>query len=318
MTGLASTAKGAPRNARAVMASRDPDGDPVDFFPTPPWGARAGGELIKRLDPAARSVWEPACGPGHMVHGLGDYFSTVHASDAFLYDGNAIHDFVGGEPSNLSPDWVVTNPPFALAEAFIRQAYATARRGVAMLMRAAVLEGQGRFPLLYQHCPLTVFAPFSERLPMHKGRYTTDTSTAAFYAWFIWLKPELRPERFMARIGGERHAATVPIAPGSRQRLFRRSDLRFAVRAHALGLDAAGRTPSGDTLTEQKLLVLMRLAECGDRGATAAHGFMPGGTLAVLHQFGLAEHAQALDQLGGRRYRVNAAGVDLLTDLGLI
>lgn len=234
MTSLASLAIGGPRNARAVMASRDPGADSIDFFPTPPWGARAGAELIKRLDPAARSAWEPACGAGHMGHGLTDYFETVHASDISLYDGNAIHDFVGGGPDQealpFGPvDWIVTNPPFGLVEPFIRQAWKSARRGVAMLMRAGVLEGQARYPLLGQECPLTVFAPFSERLPMHRARYCTETSTAAFYAWFIWLKPALRPERFMARIGGKHHPATLTIAPGARLRLLRPSDAAFAV-----------------------------------------------------------------------------------------
>ena len=39
-------APGSPRNARDVMAHHDPDADHVDFFPTAPWGARAGGESL--------------------------------------------------------------------------------------------------------------------------------------------------------------------------------------------------------------------------------------------------------------------------------
>ena len=230
MSGLASNAMGAPRNARAVMASRDPQADSVDFFPTPPWGARAGAEIIKRLDPKARTAWEPCCGAGHMVHGLSDYFDVVHGSDAYLYDGNVIHDFTGAAPAPFGPvDWIIGNPPFASVETFIRAAYAQAGRGVAMLMRAAVLEGQARHGLLYGDCPLTAVAPFSERLPMHKGRYTTDTSTAAFYAWFIWLKPALRPARYMARIGDQLTPAIIPIAPGARERLLRISDAAYAV-----------------------------------------------------------------------------------------
>ncbi|MDP3405061.1 MAG: hypothetical protein Q8S03_10255 [Brevundimonas sp.] len=231
MTGLASLAKGAPRNARSVMASRDPDADDIDFFPTPCWGARAGAEMIREvLDPAARTVWEPACGPGHMVHGLKDYFPRVVASDACLYDGNVVHDFLGDAPAPFGRvDWIVTNPPFAPAEAFIRRAWTLADRGVAMLMRAGVLEGQGRHGLLYGDCPLTVVAPFSERLPMGKGRYDPDLSSAAFYAWFFFVKPEAGADRFMTAVGGRRWPMVLPIAPGARARLFRRSDLAFAV-----------------------------------------------------------------------------------------
>lgn len=229
MTGLASRAAGAPRNARAVMASRDPDADSVDFFPTAPWGARAGAEVIRQFDPAARSCWEPACGPGMMVHGLRDYFDVVDASDAYLYGGHVVHDFIGVAPSPFAADWIVTNPPFAPAEAFIRRAYAEARRGVAMLLRTGVLEGQRRHGLLYGDCPLTAVAPFSERLPIVKGRYDPEITSAAFYSWFIWIKPALRPTRFMARVGGAHRPAVIDIPPGTAARLTRASDQAFAV-----------------------------------------------------------------------------------------
>jgi hypothetical protein len=218
-----------PNAHRVVMASRQPTSpDDPDFFPTPPWGARAGGELIKRLDPRLASIWEPCCGAGHMVHGLKDY-GLVWASDAYGYDGNMIADFLDDGAAEsmaaaFAPDWIVGNPPFNQIEAFIRQAWRLAPRGVAMLMRAAALESVGRHSLLYRDCPLTVFAPFSERLPMAKGRWEPDLSSAAFYAWFIWLKPALRPQRFMARLGGDWFPATVPIPPGSEVRLTRADD----------------------------------------------------------------------------------------------
>jgi hypothetical protein len=211
------------------MASRQPtDADDPDFFPTEPWGARVGGETIRRLDPRAKSAAEVACGAGHMVHGLRDYFPDVRASDAYAYNGNRIHDFLGAD--RLAPvDWIVTNPPFGdgRAEAFIRRAYDEAQRGVAMLMRAAMLETVGRYSLLYQDCPLTVFSPFSERLALMKGRWEPDGSSAAFYAWFYWLKPTLRPRRFMARIGGEYLPGLLPIPPGTWERLTHADDARL-------------------------------------------------------------------------------------------
>lgn len=203
-----------------------PDSDP-DFYPTPPWAARAGAELVLQLDPRARTVWEPACGAGHMAHGLRDYFPTVHMSDIGRYDGNQVIDFLGLAAERPAVDWIITNPPFNQAEAFIRLAWERARRGVAMLMRAAGLETQGRHRLLTDDCPLTVFAPFSERVPMHKGRWEPDGTTAAFYAWFIWLKPALRPERFMARSPGGPRAAVWLIAPGAEARLTRENDARL-------------------------------------------------------------------------------------------
>jgi hypothetical protein len=215
-----------PSGGSATMAHVDPDRDEVNFFPTPPWAARAGAELVKQLDPRARSAWEPACGGGHMVHGLADFFPIVHASDKYLYDRNALWDFVGGDSSDEGwpeppwrPDWVITNPPFDLTAEFIQRAHQVARRGVAMLMRGGLLEGQERHQLLTQTCPLTYFAPFSERVPMFKQRWDPAKSTAAFYAWFIWLK---------TRRGPPRPPQILWIAPGAKARLSRPSDLAFA------------------------------------------------------------------------------------------
>lgn len=303
-----------PADHRAVMASRqDTAFEDADFFPTPPWAARVGGELIKRLDPVAASAWEPACGAGHMVHGLRGILPAVHASDAYLYDGNAIHDFVA-DAGGPAVDWIVTNPPFALIEPFVRRAYSHARRGVAMLMRAGVLESEGRYPLLYGDCPLTVFAPFSERVPMHKGRWESDGSTAAFYAWFIWLKPALRPRRFMARVGDSWYPATLPIAPGQKKRLTHRSDIALSVNGKAAAVRArltAEGLPVGGPLFE----LLAKVArEGGARGVTPHSKAYPGGLLATLKTMGLLEHAPALDALDDRRFRPSADGRVMLAE----
>ncbi len=222
----------------SVVAHRDPAADKVDFFPTPPWGARAGGELIRRIDPLARSVWEPACGAGHMAHGLKDYFERVHASDAYLYDGNRLFDFVEGADADApcSADWIATNPPFGHAEAFARIAYRRARRGVAMLCRLAFEETQGRHDLHHGDMPLAIKATFAERLPMVKGRYDPDVSSASSYAWFIWIKPGVKTP--LARMARQVRAAEgmylgMGIAPGAQARLTRPTDAAFAVRRAA-------------------------------------------------------------------------------------
>ena len=224
-----------PRNAMAVMAHRISGADDPDFFPTPPWGARAGGEWIRRLDPGAQSVWEPACGPGHMAHGLADYFPHVMRSDAFVYGDHAVYDFT--DRSRRTPfvaDWIVSNPPFALIVEFIRLAWARARRGVAMLMRLGVKEGVTRHGLLARECPLAASATFAERLPMHKGRWEPDGSTAAAYAWFFWLKPPaLVASPYAPAIRSAwSHGLHLDgwIEPGSRKRLSRPSDLALAAR----------------------------------------------------------------------------------------
>lgn len=205
------------------MANRAPNADGLDYFPTPPWAARAGAEIIARLDPGAWKVWEPACGGGHMAHGLSDYFGEVFATDVHDHGwaGCRIRnlDFLSEEADQFNEfDWIVTNPPFVLGDAFVRKAWTRARRGVAMLLRLVFLEGGKRYRLLHEDCPLSVVAPFSERVPMVAGRWDPDASSATAYAWFIWLKPEAG-----LLIGKE--AVVIPIGPGARAALSRPHDV---------------------------------------------------------------------------------------------
>lgn len=229
-----------PASSLVVMASRQPTDDVEDFFPTPPWGGRAGAEILLRLDPRARSIWESACGAGHLAHALSGYFPEVRASDAYAYDGNEIFDFLAGDLSGQGADWVFTNPPFGdgRAEAFIRRAWTVATRGVAIFARVGLLESVGRHTLLYADCPLTVFAPFSERIALTKGRWEPDASSAAFYAWFFFVKPALRPRRFMARIAGGDYPATLPIPPGTEARLTHANDAELFGAADRSGVAA--------------------------------------------------------------------------------
>lgn len=210
---------------RLMSAHRLSPPDDADLYPTPPWGGRAGAELVKQLDPLAWSAWECACGPGHLTYALRDYFGQVEASDAFDYGWNPIYDFTTPGPSPFDVDWIVTNPPFNRSADFIRLALARARRGVALLMRTQALDSLGRHPLMYGAQPLTVLAPFCERLPMHKGRWEPDGSTAAFYSWFIWLKPcawgVVGPPPVVM---GKARPWVMDIPPGTKVRLSRPDD----------------------------------------------------------------------------------------------
>lgn len=211
-----------PSGHTSVMANRQVTDDSADYFPTPPWAARAGGELIQALDPGAWRVWEPACGGGHMAFGLADYFGEVFATDLHDYGWAGTHirdlDFLSESAAEIGEfDWIISNPPFVMGDAFVRAAYTRARRGVAMLLRLVFLEGGRRYRLLHEDCPLTAVAPFSERVPMVKGRWDPDASSATAYAWFIWLKPEAR------QLGPS--PLVLPIAPGTRARLSRLGDI---------------------------------------------------------------------------------------------
>ncbi len=202
----------AQNTSSAVMQQRSEPDDSLDDFPTQPWATRAlmkyvimphmdvySPETILRKS----SVWEPACNRGHMAKPLMEYFGRVHTSDIHDYGYESgewcqdrVTDFLW--PGSESPlivkqgvEWVITNPPFRLAEQFIARAWQIKGvQGVAVIVRTSFLEGVGRYENLFSRSPPTLVAQFSERVPMVKGRLTATGSTATSYCWLVWMMGE--------------------------------------------------------------------------------------------------------------------------------
>ena len=175
--------------SHAVMAQRHEPGDSLDDFPTPPWATRALlRHVLTDVDFHTSSCLEPACGRGYMARPLAEKFNTVEAYDIHGYGFGGTRDFLTYPYETNSHDWVITNPPFRKAEQFLERALIVARKGVAILARTVFLESVGRYNRIYQTSPPSVFAQFSERVPMVKGRVDPKASTATGYAWFVWQK----------------------------------------------------------------------------------------------------------------------------------
>lgn len=177
----------------AVMAQRQKGTRAsLDFFPTPLWATRALCEFLQRNHCKFDSCWEPACGEGHMVRPLREYFATVHASDVQRYAGIAhnLDDFLLPVPRLQGcVTWIVTNPPFLLAEQFALRAMSLASDGVALLVRSAFLEGIGRHTNLFKPYPPSWVLQFTERVPMIEGRLSKTAVSATAYCWLVWSLP---------------------------------------------------------------------------------------------------------------------------------
>lgn len=172
-------------SSQAVMAQRAEPHDSLDDFPTPPWAVRAFCEWLKPT--FNLSVWEPAANRGYMVKALREYFGTVSASDVHDYGaGFPVHDFLmPGRPLHL-PDWIITNPPFRLAEGFVERGLNVSQRGVAIIVRSVWAESAGRYERIFKDNPPTHILQHVHRVPMVKGRYDPKSSTATGYSWFVW------------------------------------------------------------------------------------------------------------------------------------
>jgi hypothetical protein len=215
------------RGARSVMAGRKEPPDSLDWFPKPPWATRA---LISRVLPRLNivlwagdpSIWEPAAGEGHMAEVLREYSSMIYASDVFDYGrGYEVGSFTGeGADLAQTPEgvgWIITNPPFNGSIEFVLRALELARVGVCIFIRTQwAIEGCERYERLFGGQPPTLFAPFVERVPLCKGKWDPDGSTATAYCWLVWVK-------------GREPMAPFYIPPGQRKALSRPDDrARFA------------------------------------------------------------------------------------------
>lgn len=171
---------GAVAYARGVIPSEDREKD--DFYPTP---APATHSLLA-AEKFIGDIWEPACGNGAISDVLKAHGYNVLSTDLFDRGyGESRIDFLM-EQRLLAPN-VVTNPPFKMAEEFVRKALDLGAQKVAMLLRLAWLEGSQR-KSLFESTPLARVHVASRRLSMARGGIEEGRGGGSMiaFAWFVW------------------------------------------------------------------------------------------------------------------------------------
>jgi len=162
-----------------------------DLYETPPAATRAllhTGEL----DRYARSkIWEPAAGKGAIVRELIAAGFHVVAHDLVSYEGADAGiltpvDFLEQRKAPADVSIIVTNPPFRLANAFIRHGLELGLP-VIVLMRLQALEGSSRSDLIDHHLRRVWLG--IERLPtMHREGWQGPRTKngGAPFGWFCF------------------------------------------------------------------------------------------------------------------------------------
>ena len=159
-----------------------PSGEnPHDFFPTPPAVTKAFLEAC----PLPDGVWcEPAVGDGHIINTVGKRegwmtFDIRDVKKPALADYHEQTDFLTLDTSKIHFDVIITNPPFYLAEEFVRKAISCSLY-TAMLLRLAFLESRKREEFHIAH-PADVYV--LSRRPSFMANGATDSCA---YGWFVW------------------------------------------------------------------------------------------------------------------------------------
>lgn len=158
-----------------------------DFYATDPIAA----EKLIEIEKLSSTIWEPACGLGHLSKVFIKHGFSVVSSD--LIDRGFGHggvDFVNVELPELFAGDIVTNPPFSLAEQFVEHGLSLIEPGrkVCMFLKVQFLEGQKR-RAFFERTPLKTVHISSKRINCYKnGIETMTTGSMMALAWFIWKK----------------------------------------------------------------------------------------------------------------------------------
>ena len=164
-----------------------PNRAPNEFYPTPPEATRA----LLSAESFDGSVWEPACGQGHISKVLIGAGHQVVSTDLVNYGyGEAGRDFFA-ERRPLAKH-IITNPPYGrgLADAFVKHALnltkATGGK-LAMLLAIHSLCHPLRHELFTDNPPAAVYClDQCHCWPEGKAFKATPTLTMQRYCWVVW------------------------------------------------------------------------------------------------------------------------------------
>lgn len=171
-----------------------------DAYMTPRWvTGTLTDEIVGRILPRGATVWEPAAGTGQMVEaleasGLDVVPSDIHAptDGGDLFGGNRaiVADFLD-EMQPVLPfrfDAIITNPPYKLADEFVRRALELTRLDgglVAMLLGAKFDCGKTRADI-FGDCPAWgLKISLVDRIWWFDPQ-PGDKGPSEDHAWFVW------------------------------------------------------------------------------------------------------------------------------------
>ena len=160
----------------AMMAGGNPaDGrEEDDFYPTP-WEPTEAFLDEVTFDGI---VHENACGDGAMAKQIAARGYEVRASDLVNRGYGVRRNFFTIKKPVAHN--LMSNPPWNLAEEFIRHGLSLNPRKMAYLLKASYFHAASRIPLFNEHPPSTIY-PLTWRIDFkNKGRPVIEC------AWYLW------------------------------------------------------------------------------------------------------------------------------------
>lgn len=160
---------------------------PDDYYATEPKAA----ELLLEQEEFHHTIWECACGEGHLAKVFEAHGHEVISTDLIYrgYGDPEPLDFLNETIDDFEGD-IVTNPPYKFALEFVQRALESVKPGrkVAMFLKLQFLEGKSRKNFFQITPPRRVYVSSSRLKCAKNGKFESIASSAVAYAWFVWEK----------------------------------------------------------------------------------------------------------------------------------
>lgn len=174
-----------------ILANRSAtDRNKTDFYPTPPDVTMALLDFLEsthRLDPFSDTILGPACGTGEMVRVMRDQGYRVNCSDLYPiptgFNGYLTESVDFLSMTDAPGDWIITNPPFSQAEAFIWHALELGKP-CAFLLKSQFWHAARRL-LLFNGYPPRWVLPLTWRPDFLWGAKSSSPTMEVL--WSVWL-----------------------------------------------------------------------------------------------------------------------------------
>lgn len=156
-----------------------------DYYATEPKAV----ELLLEQEEFCQTIWEPACGEGHISKVLQEYGYDVTSTDLIERGyGQGNVDFLLQDRTDMRVD-IITNAPYKFAKEFAEHALDVVANGqkVALFVKLTFLEGQNRRALFDKYPPKRVYVS-SARLQCGKNGIFDKEHSAVAYIWVVWEK----------------------------------------------------------------------------------------------------------------------------------
>ena len=159
-----------------------------DYYATTPDAAHG----LLGLETFTGRIWECACGAGHLSEVFKKEYSVISSDRIDRGYGTPRVNFLS-EKNTFFDGNIITNPPYKLAQEFIKKALSIVPEGkkVCMFLKVQFLEGKKRKKLFTEYPPIRVWVSSSRLLCAKNAEFEkmkAGGGSAVAYAWFVWEK----------------------------------------------------------------------------------------------------------------------------------